>query len=461
MMEAWIHDDYYLAAGDNNSCDDVLESGGGSATGGPSSSSTATASAMRASADMRAHSTIKAFVHQLTVPLSSPSPPPPSLPSTSVPEEPVSNTTTSSSSSNSSNSDSIHSCRCSYKDEGEDEDEFEDVDLETGDACSTTNATCIKTYLETRIHEGRAEHPCPMRGDAGCNFVFGDDHLHKIVDPAILAKHQHRATLLAEPSLRECPSCHTLVKGGSKHRPSLTCPSCGLKFCFLHATAHAMDEVRRWEGRRGEGRHSCRQYKRQMRAVERASASTVKRISKPCPQCKAPIEKDGGCNHISCISCRYEWCWLCDQRYTPFHYSPTNIFGCPGSQFVDFGGGAHGCCCGFIAPLCRVFRVLLALILLPGPMLLGMVVALLGSALWLPVGVIWASLSKLCAGSPAAVSCLGGHWQMCDLIFPLVLWMPFVLFVFVVRASRRRRLQISFMLAPMLLAMQFLDLDGE
>lgn len=42
-----------------------------------------------------------------------------------------------------------------------------------------------------------------------------------------------------------------------------------------------------------------------------------------------------------------------------------------------------------------------------------------------------------------------------------VLWMPFVLFVFVVRASRRRRLQISFMLAPMLLAMQFLDLDGE
>jgi hypothetical protein len=32
---------------------------------------------------------------------------------------------------------------------------------------------CIKTYLETRIHEGRVEHPCPMRGDAGCNFVFG------------------------------------------------------------------------------------------------------------------------------------------------------------------------------------------------------------------------------------------------------------------------------------------------
>lgn len=327
---------------------------------------------------------------------------------------------------------------------------------------------------------------------------YSNDHLHKIIDSATLAKHHHRATLRAQPSLRECPSCHTLIKGGSKRRPSLTCHSCGLKFCFLHATAHAMDGVGGWEWRRGRGRRGCRQYKRQMRAVEQASASTVKRISKPCPQCKAPIEKDGGCNHISCISCRYEWCWLCDQRYTPLHYSPTNIFGCPGAQFVDFGGGAQGCCCGFIAPLCRLLRVLLALILLPGPLLLGVVVALLGSVLWLPVGIIWASLSKLLAGSPAAVSCLGGQWQMFDLIFPLVsgsrafrqgngamglvyvfiflgsaplvlsaslllqvLWMFFAMFVFVVRASRRRRLQLSFIFAPMLLAIRFLDLDGE
>ena len=223
-------------------------------------------SLFQAGVDMRAHSTIKAFVQQLTVPLSSPSPPPPLLPSTPMPEEPVPNSSSSSGrSSSSSSSRSIHSCRCSHEEEDEDEDEFEDVDLEAGyleagDACSTTNATigenddeqedengraiclicyeefpmeeklprtkphssssgssssstttpngtststgrppsppprsasasscpssaqycphsycgrCVKAYIETRIHEGRAEHPCPMRGDAGCNFVFG------------------------------------------------------------------------------------------------------------------------------------------------------------------------------------------------------------------------------------------------------------------------------------------------
>ena len=250
-------------------------------------------------------------------------------------------------------------------------------------------------------------------------------------------------------------------------------------------------------GREG-GRGGCRRYQQRMRAVERASASTVKRISKPCPKCKAPIEKDGGCNHISCVSCRYEWCWLCEQRYTPFHYSPTNIFGCPGAQFVDFGGGAQGCCCGFSAPLCRLFRVVVASILLPPPLMLGLVVALLATVLWFPIGLTWACLAKVLAGSPAAVSCLGGQWEMLDLIFPLVsgsrtfrqgngamglvyvfiflgsaplvlsvslllqvLWMPFAMLVLVVRASRRRRLRISFIFAPMFLATHFLDLDGE
>ncbi len=32
---------------------------------------------------------------------------------------------------------------------------------------------CIKAYLETRVHEGRAEHPCPLLGDAKCDYKYG------------------------------------------------------------------------------------------------------------------------------------------------------------------------------------------------------------------------------------------------------------------------------------------------
>ena len=38
--------------------------------------------------------------------------------------------------------------------------------------------------------------------------------------------------------------------------------------------------------------------------------------TKPCPFCGTSIEKNGGCNHMTCQSCQSEFCWICDGRWS-------------------------------------------------------------------------------------------------------------------------------------------------
>ncbi len=46
---------------------------------------------------------------------------------------------------------------------------------------------------------------------------------------------------------------------------------------------------------------------------------TLKFISKhkkikPCPNCFSPIEKNGGCHHMTCTQCGVHYCWDCLER---------------------------------------------------------------------------------------------------------------------------------------------------
>ncbi|KAG7462624.1 hypothetical protein MATL_G00186790 [Megalops atlanticus] len=46
---------------------------------------------------------------------------------------------------------------------------------------------------------------------------------------------------------------------------------------------------------------------------EQASRETIDETTRPCPRCRVPVEKNGGCMHMVCprAQCRFEWCWLC------------------------------------------------------------------------------------------------------------------------------------------------------
>jgi hypothetical protein len=51
------------------------------------------------------------------------------------------------------------------------------------------------------------------------------------------------------------------------------------------------------------------------------SLKNISRIIKSVrPKCSVPIEKTGGCNHMTCSKCYYEFCWLCSAEYSFAHF---------------------------------------------------------------------------------------------------------------------------------------------
>jgi parkin len=44
-----------------------------------------------------------------------------------------------------------------------------------------------------------------------------------------------------------------------------------------------------------------------------ASERFVQSNTKQCPRCRVPVEKNGGCMHMTCSmgNCKFEWCWIC------------------------------------------------------------------------------------------------------------------------------------------------------
>lgn len=99
--------------------------------------------------------------------------------------------------------------------------------------------------------------------------------------------------------------------------------SAGHRFCFYHSIAHSATPG------------ACQAYMIQL-AKER---SRVQRLAcaKTCPGCGVMTERAEGCTHMTCPSCKANWCWVCGQHLTSqaglgWHYNPANPLGC--NQFT-------------------------------------------------------------------------------------------------------------------------------
>ncbi|KAI4467592.1 rbr family ring finger and ibr domain-containing [Holotrichia oblita] len=50
--------------------------------------------------------------------------------------------------------------------------------------------------------------------------------------------------------------------------------------------------------------------------------------SKPCPNCKSPIQKNEGCNHMKCSKCKFDFCWVCQESWKRHSSATGGYFRC-------------------------------------------------------------------------------------------------------------------------------------
>ncbi|KPM44312.1 hypothetical protein AK830_g2230 [Neonectria ditissima] len=85
-------------------------------------------------------------------------------------------------------------------------------------------------------------------------------------------------------------------------------------------------EMQRREERARQERDQARKAAELVRQIaarrkreEKQSEATVNSTTKPCPGCGWAIEKNDGCSHMTCIQCKFEFCWSCYNKWQKRH----------------------------------------------------------------------------------------------------------------------------------------------
>lgn len=154
---------------------------------------------------------------------------------------------------------------------------------------------CIKQYLETKISISQVQNIiCPGEN---CLSKFSESEISSHLSTENFAKYKkflERENLHRDPSVKFCiqPDCEGFIKSSNENPRSL-CNKCRFEMCFKCGRA--------WHSGKTCDEANDLDYNRW----------ALNKDVKECPNCKFKIEKNQGCDHMTCIICRYEFCWLC------------------------------------------------------------------------------------------------------------------------------------------------------
>eukprot|EP00262_Sarcandra_glabra_P001875 TRINITY_DN12045_c1_g2_i1.p1 TRINITY_DN12045_c1_g2~~TRINITY_DN12045_c1_g2_i1.p1 ORF type:complete len:605 (-),score=79.94 TRINITY_DN12045_c1_g2_i1:441-2255(-) len=164
---------------------------------------------------------------------------------------------------------------------------------------------CWTEHFIVKINDGQSRRIRCMTHK--CNAICDDAIIRNLVS----AKHPDLAErferYLLESYIEDnkkvkwCPSvphCGNAIRVEGDAYCEVEC-TCGLQFCFsCSSEAHSPCSCLMWE----LWTKKCQD--------ESETVNWITVNTKPCPKCHKPVEKNGGCNLVSCI-CGQAFCWLC------------------------------------------------------------------------------------------------------------------------------------------------------
>ena len=174
---------------------------------------------------------------------------------------------------------------------------------------------CWFSYLRGKIEEGFVNNIKCM--NYTCKEILSDNFIKEIInnDKNLMIKYEKflsKAEILNSKTKKFCPinGCESYGEKTTNNK-YIKCKN-GHQFCFVC--------LKEWHGN-----NPCITNEDDYFQIWKKG-----KIIKQCPNCKIWTEKNEGCNHMTCAECKYQWCWLCNNKYSYNHYTQGQ---CKGLQF--------------------------------------------------------------------------------------------------------------------------------
>ena len=185
--------------------------------------------------------------------------------------------------------------------------------------CGHTYCTeCLNGMLDTCLGDRSTRAlRCPT---LQCNRPIDSADIRKITNDRDkldrLAEIQAREWITLQQGMRQCPTadCPFVFDNQDNAAGTIQCSKCNRQYCS-NCLANHTDRI------------TCAQAAENIRLAaiandpNRANAATQQwqdQNTKACPQCNTRIEKNGGCNHMTCAHCNHHFCWQCRGNFNQF-----------------------------------------------------------------------------------------------------------------------------------------------